>query len=91
MGSLELDNALLKICIFSLQFADGFLELLSAGEVDFSRRFGVVGGLRVGEEGLLGSQLVQPILDILRSRGLVVGRPAKLLQNFISALLRHLY
>lgn len=34
---------------------------------------------------------MKAVLDVLGTRGLVALRPAKLLQNFVSALLTHIY
>ena len=34
---------------------------------------------------------MEAVLDVLRTGGLVALRPAKLLQNFVSALLTHIY
>jgi hypothetical protein len=86
---LELHNALLKLAVLLLEFADGFFEMFRTGQVDFSRRFGVIGGLRVGQEGLLRAEVVQPRLDLLRPRRFVASRTPEFLENLVFALLCH--
>lgn len=86
---LELHDALLEFAVLLLEFADGFLQVFGAGQVDFSRRFGVIGRLRVGQEGLLRPEVVQPRLDLLRPRRFVACRTPEFLENLVFALLCH--
>ena len=48
LAGLELDNALLEFPVLPFQLADGLLQLLGAGQIDFSGRLGVIRGLGIG-------------------------------------------
>lgn len=89
LAGLELDDALLELPVLLLKLPDDFLEVLVAGRVDFARGLGVVGRLGIGEEGLLGADLVQSVLDVLGPGGLALG-PSEFLHYLVSALLRHI-
>ena len=89
VGDLKIDHSLPEFGIFLFEFADGDLEVLDSGDIDLSWALGVVGGLRIGEEGLLAADVMEACLDIPGFGGAVAGGSFELLENLILAQVAH--
>ena len=89
VGDLKINHSLPEFGIFFFEFADGDLEVLDSGDIDLSGALGVVGGLGIGEEGLLGADVMETCFDIPGFGGAVAGGPFEFLENLILAQVAH--